>query len=229
MPVANRVFETIWDGGGSDTFDLSNYVTDLKVDLRPGRWSVLSETQLANLGDGNYARGNVFNALQYQGDLRSLIENAVGGSGDNRMIGNTADNELWGRTGNDKMFGGKGSDVLRGGAGNDILAGEAGADAFVFATALDASKNVDTIKGFSVRDDTLRLRETIFTALDLGTLAESAFEIGSAADDRLDRIIYNTATGAVFYDADGSGSKAAVEFAQLATKLSLSNSDFVIT
>ncbi len=227
-PVANRVFETVWDGGGNDTFDFSNYATNLKVDLRPGSWSVLSEGQLAHLGDGNYARGNVFNALQYQGDTRSLIENALGGSGDNRMIGNTADNKLWGGSGNDTLTGAKGADVLRGGSGNDILAGGYGNDAFVFDTALNASTNVDTIKNFSVPGDTIRLEDSLFEALDLGTLSVSAFEVGSAADDLQDRIIYNSNTGALLYDADGSGSQAAVKFAQVATDLSISNSDFVI-
>ena len=227
-PVANRVFETIWDGGGNDTFDFSNYGTNLKVDLRPGSWSVLSQTQLADLGDGHYARGNVFNALQYHGDTRSLIENAVGGSGDNKMLGNDASNKLWGGSGNDNLSGGKGHDELRGGTGNDILTGGRGNDAFVFDTALNASRNVDTIKDFSVPGDTIRLENEIFTTLKLGTLAVGALEVGSAAADLLDRIIYNKETGALSYDADGSGSAAAIKFAQLATGLTLSNADFVI-
>ena len=77
----------VWDGGGSDTYDLSAYQTGVRIDLRPGGHSVFSETQLADLGggpNGGHARGNVFNALQYHGDARSLIENAIGGSGNDR-------------------------------------------------------------------------------------------------------------------------------------------------
>ncbi len=80
-PSSNRVFLTIWDGGGTDTYDLSNYTTALSIDLTPGGYSSFG-TQRANLGgSGGLARGNVFNALQYQNDPRSLIEDAIGGSG----------------------------------------------------------------------------------------------------------------------------------------------------
>ncbi|MGL4289615.1 MAG: M10 family metallopeptidase C-terminal domain-containing protein [Phreatobacter sp.] len=116
-PGANRVFLTIWDGNGTDTFDFSNYTTDETIDLRPGRWSVLSATQLANLGDGHMARGNVFNALQYNGDVRSLIENAIGGSGNDTIIGNSADNVLIGGAGNDTFDGGGGHNTIDGGSG----------------------------------------------------------------------------------------------------------------
>ena len=113
-PGANRIFSTIWDGGGTDTYDLSNYTTALQVDLRPGGSSVFSTAQLAYLGggpNGGYARGNVFNALQYQNDPRSLIENAVGGSGGDWLVGNAASNVLTGRGGNDTLWGLDGDDT----------------------------------------------------------------------------------------------------------------------
>ncbi|MGY2046803.1 FG-GAP-like repeat-containing protein [Methylobacterium sp. JK268] len=116
---ANRIFETIWDGNGTDTYDLSNYTTNLNIDLTPGGYSTFSTAQLAYLGAGHYARGNVFNALQYQGDTRSLIENAIGGSGNDVIVGNAADNFLSGGDGNDTLTGGAGNDTLDGGAGTD--------------------------------------------------------------------------------------------------------------
>ena len=68
-PGANRIFATIWDGGGVDTYDLSAYTTDLTIDLAPGGHSVFSTTQLAALKwDGSQmASGNIYNALLYQG------------------------------------------------------------------------------------------------------------------------------------------------------------------
>jgi serralysin len=123
-PVANRVFRTIWDGNGVDTYDFSNYSTNLSVDLTPGGWSDLDvggTFQKAYLGGGNFARGHVFNALQYQGDARSLIENANGGSGNDRMLGNSANNVLNGNSGNDTVDGGSGDDLILLGAGNDYL------------------------------------------------------------------------------------------------------------
>ncbi len=93
-PGANRIFRTIWDGDGNDTYDFSNYATDLSVDLRPGSYSKLSPSQVVDLGDGHRANGNVYNALLYFDSPRSLIENARGGIGNDRIIGNQANNRL---------------------------------------------------------------------------------------------------------------------------------------
>lgn len=131
QPGANRIFRTIWDGNGIDTYDFSNYSTNLNVNLAPGRWSDLDvggNAQRAYLGDGNYARGHVFNALQYNGDTRSLIENAYGGSGNDRIYGNSANNYLRGNGGNDRIYGYAGNDIIVGGTGNDSLHGGNGRD-----------------------------------------------------------------------------------------------------
>ena len=122
----------VWDGGGRDTYDLSAYVTGARIDLRPGSYSVFSPGQLADLGggpNGGHARGNVFNALQYRGDTRSLIENAMGGSGNDGIIGNAAANNLIGNAGIDRLVG------L---AGGDLLLGGTGADVFVFTSPVDS-------------------------------------------------------------------------------------------
>jgi len=125
-PGANRIFQTIWDGNGYDRYDLSNYTTDLDINLTPGAHSTFSTAQLAYLGggpNGGYARGNVFNALQYNGDARSLIEMAIGGSGDDRIVGNAAANTLIGNDGDDVLSGLGGNDALYGGGGKDRLDG----------------------------------------------------------------------------------------------------------
>ena len=129
-PQANRIFRTIWDGNGIDTYDLSNYTTDLQIDLAPGGWSVFDTEQLArlNVPDDIRARGNVFNALQFNGDPRSLIENATGGSGDDTISGNAAANVLNGNGGDDQLFGLDGNDTLIGGVGADVLDGGGGFD-----------------------------------------------------------------------------------------------------
>ncbi|MBB5223126.1 serralysin [Amaricoccus macauensis] len=148
-PGGNRVFETIWDGGGSDTYDLSNYTTNLHVDLSPGGYSTLSSSQIAYLGDGHYARGNVFNALLHEGDLRSLIENATGGSGADVIFGNQAANTLDGGSGNDALSGGAGADVLLGSAGDDSLVGEGGNDTLDGGDgrdAMDGGPGSDTVR-----------------------------------------------------------------------------------
>jgi serralysin len=113
-PGANKLFLTIWDGDGTDTYDFSNYSSSLAVDLSPGGWSVTSPEQLAYLGDGEFARGSVFNALQFRGDPHSLIENAIGGSGADYLLGNAASNEIFGGLGRDSILGRDGQDLLTG-------------------------------------------------------------------------------------------------------------------
>jgi serralysin len=136
-PGGNRILLTVWDGGGVDTYDFSNYTTNLKVDLRPGEWSTTSTAQLAKLHyDGSkVATGNIANALQFKGDARSLIENAKGGAGNDTITGNVAANTLIGNGGSDKLYGGDGNDELAGGTGADLLDGGNGSDAANYSTA----------------------------------------------------------------------------------------------
>jgi serralysin len=111
-PGANRIFLTVWDGGGVDTYDFSNYTTGLTISLAPGEWTTTSTNQLAWLSwDGSQiADGNIANALLYNDDSRSLIENARGGFGNDSITGNRANNVLWGNGGNDVLNGGTGQD-----------------------------------------------------------------------------------------------------------------------
>ncbi len=128
-PGGNRIFLTIWDGGGVDTYDFSAYSTGVTIDLGPGDYSIASQAQLAYLGGGNYAHGNVYNAYLFQGDARSYIENAIGGSGNDFIYGNAVANVLTGNGGND---------ILNGGLGNDIIDGSAGIDRAFFSGNLSS-------------------------------------------------------------------------------------------
>jgi serralysin len=110
-PVGNRVFMTLWDGGGRDTYDFSNYATDMSVNLQPGGWSAISAAQLASLGYQRYAQGNIANALLYRNNPASLIEDVIGGSGDDVIVGNNAANSLTGGPGDDFLDGGFGADT----------------------------------------------------------------------------------------------------------------------
>lgn len=128
-----KIFATIWDGGGVDTYDLTAYTSGLKIDLRPGGTSVFSSTQLAYLGDGQYASGNIYNAILYNNDSRSLIENAKGGSGNDSLIGNFGSNTFWGNAG---------SDAFNGLGGNDFYYGGTGSDSFIFVGSGDGRDTV---------------------------------------------------------------------------------------
>lgn len=121
QPGDITIFKTIWDGGGNDTYDCSLYTTNVVLQLEPGAWSTFSADQLAELSDGQVPPGNVANALLYENNPSSLIENAVGGTGNDLLVGNSADNALYGGAGNDQLWGSTaGDDLLSGGAGADI-------------------------------------------------------------------------------------------------------------
>ncbi|MDD2368776.1 MAG: hypothetical protein PHQ90_05685, partial [Sulfuricurvum sp.] len=83
----------------------------------------------------------------------------------------------------------------------------------------NASTNKDTILDFTAVDDTIQLSKAIFTALSatIGTLDAANFVANSdgTAQDSNDYIVYNTTTGALYYDADGAGGADAVQFAIL--------------
>ncbi|NER81209.1 MAG: hypothetical protein F6K42_16905, partial [Leptolyngbya sp. SIO1D8] len=167
-PGGNRIFRTIWDGNGNDTYDFSNYTNDIKVNLQPGKWTDLSvggNFQRAQLGfGGQYARAHVFNAFQVDGDTRSRIENANGGSGDDTLYGNSADNLLQGNGGNDTIHGYAGNDTLKGGddddylngdSNNDILYGNDGNDTLLGSSGNDilyGGNHNDTVNGGSGND-----------------------------------------------------------------------------
>ncbi len=162
-------------------------------------------------------------------DLRLIGTKGISGRGNelgNRMEGNGAANGLKGYGGNDtlsggagadRLDGGDGADVLGGGMGNDVLTGGAGADTFLFNTTLAGTK--DTIADFTPGSDRLQLDDGVFTAFTtLGALAPESFVAGAnlnAAQDENDRIVYDTSTGALYYDVDGLGGNAAVVFALL--------------
>ena len=121
-PVGNKIFMTIWDGGGHDTYDFSNYTTNLTVNLQPAQWTTVGTVQTAILGSGRMAAGNIANALLYNNNPASLIEDAIGGSGSDQIIGNIIDNIFFGGGGNDFLDGGGGiNTALYSGLSTDYL------------------------------------------------------------------------------------------------------------
>ncbi|MEQ1670334.1 MAG: M10 family metallopeptidase C-terminal domain-containing protein, partial [Hyphomicrobium sp.] len=79
---------TIWDAGGSDTLDLSKYIQDAQIDLTEGGYS--------NAGGQEMSIGIAYGAV---------VENAIGGYGDDIVFGNTTGNTLRGNDGNDRIYG----------------------------------------------------------------------------------------------------------------------------
>jgi Ca2+-binding RTX toxin-like protein len=139
----------------------------------------------------------------------------------------TAAIDLTGNALANELYGNAGVNTLNGGAGADYLAGYGGADKFAFTTALGGG-NIDQIADFLSGTDTIQLDDAVFTGLTPGALPASAFVIGTAAADADDRIIYDSATGRLFFDADGNGAGAAVQFATLEGNPIIAASDFTV-
>jgi Ca2+-binding RTX toxin-like protein len=209
--------DTMTGGAGDDTYYVDN-VGDIIIEEN---WSG-SDTVMSSI---DFTLDTHLNNITLLG---SANINGTGNSSDNILVGNWVNNKLAGGGGNDRLDGRTGDDQLDGGAGNDTLTGGAGKDAFVFSTARNASSNVDQITDFSVADDTIHLKSSVFPNASLGTLASSAFVVGTRALDAADRVIYDRAQGKIFYDADGTGSAAAVLFAQVTKGLALTHADFMI-
>src|SRR6478736_8246192 len=113
------------------------------------------------------------------------------------------------------------NDRVAGGLGNDRLTGGAGLDKFVFDTKPGAA-NRDVVTDFNHVQDTFQLDNAVFTKLGhTGPLKAGFFHLGAAAADADDHIIYNKATGALIYDANGSAAGGAVQFATLVNKPAL--------
>jgi Ca2+-binding RTX toxin-like protein len=155
-------------------------------------------------------------------------DDLYGGAGSDDLLGDDGDDDLAGGIGRDFLQGGAGSDYLNGGDDADTLLGGMGKDFFVFDTA-PKRKAFDVIQDFRPADDTVVLDNAVFTKVGKdGWLSGAAFRAGPAAKDASDRIIYNKATGALSYDADGNGGNSAVQIAKLKAGLSITKGDFFI-
>lgn len=141
-------------------------------------------------------------------DLQLLTgaSEGIGNNEDNHLIGNSADNRLEGRDGDD---------ILEGRSGNDILLGGLGKDTFVFNTELDGS--ITKIEDFTVGEDIISLSKSVFASLTDNTMSNWN-----------DYVFYDKASGALSYDADGSGHADAIHFATLSLNLNLDNNSFIV-
>ncbi|MFI0848969.1 hypothetical protein [Mesorhizobium sp. IMUNJ 23232] len=152
--------------------------------------------------------------------VESLTTNGSSGKSAIDLTGNEIAQEIIGNAGDNRLEGREGNDTLRGLGGEDTL---------VFNTKLGTA-NVDTILDFNVADDRFLLSDAIFTKLNTGVMLSGYFRANTTglAQDSNDHIIYETDTGKLFYDADGLGGAAGIQFAKLAVGLALTNADFSV-
>ena len=188
--------DTLAGAGGNDTYVVDNAADQVRENASEGLDTV---------------RAGVTHTLALN------IENLVlTGTAAINGTGNTLNNVITGNAAANTLTGGDGNDTLDGKQGADTLTGGAGADIFAFSTAL--AGNVDRIVDYNAAQDTVWLDNAVFTALNDGAMATTAFQAGSSSVAALAsvRVIFNTSTGALLYDADGSGATGAVQFATIA-------------
>jgi len=209
--------DTLLGGDGNDDISLAGSIGPFGSDVVDGGAGT-DRVQFSN-GDGtsvaaaltiNLAAGTVTSSAGSA--TLAGIEDAVGGDGADLITGNT---------GNNFLGGGFGSDTIDGGAGNDTLTGGGSEpDTFLF-TAAPGAANADVVGSFASGSDSIRLDATVMPALG----ATGQFSAGdgrfwaaagaSSGHDADDRVVYNTSTGELWYDADGSGAGAAQLIATL--------------
>src|SRR5688572_23707521 len=124
--TGKEYLECIWDAGGHDTIDLSQQFRNQVIDLRAGTFSSIGVKN-----NGQTGNGNVSIAFKVE------IEDAIGGSGHDKITGNTLANRLNGGGGNDTIVAGVGNDTLDGSLGVDSMNGEAGNDLYRVNVATD--------------------------------------------------------------------------------------------
>jgi len=186
-------------------------------------------------GDGNdtYVVENAGDVVIEAADggtdaVRSWIDYTLGANVEKLSLYGTANINGTGNELANGLLGNTGRNVLDGGLGADVLTGNGGGDTFRFSTALGAD-NVDRITAFDHAADTIQLDDAIFAALGTGALDAGAFNTGSVATQADDRILYDTASKSLYYDADGAGGLAAVRFATIATLTgTLDHTDFFV-
>ncbi len=219
--------DRIYGGEGNDRISGGDGNNTLFGDAGDDSLSGGSGRDVLSGGTGNdFLAGFAGNDKLYGGDGIDLLQgfngadSLYGGAGndtlDETVQDDAANDILYGESGEDILRGGGGADKLYGGTGADTLSGGASRDHFIFTTAPDA----DTITDFArTEGDKLVFSKAVFTGFAArGVLSLDAFHSAAGADaalDANDRIIYNTATGALWYDADGTGAAAAQLIATL--------------
>lgn len=218
-----------WGGAGNDTLVSGKGIDTLLGGADNDVYSINDAADVVSeataLGGTQDAGGTdaVRASVSYQ--IGDFIENlTLTGKAALNGTGNGLANVIIGNEGANVLAGGDGNDTLDGGLGKDTLTGGAGADRFVFSSKPGAS-NVDTITDFAVGVDKIALDARIFTKLQG---AADFLANGVASDAPNHFIVYDSATGKLSYDADGSGKGKPVDIALIGPGLSLTVTDILI-
>jgi len=169
------------------------------------------ETNFQQDFNGDNQIGNPLPNIASSLAVSANVPEPIIGSSNDDIITGTADNN-----------------ILIGGLGNDTLTGGAGSDQFTFN---NRNEGIDTITDFlSSQGDKIAVSAAGFGGgLAAGVAITAAqFVLGTTALNASNRLIYNTITGGLFFDGDGTGTLAAIQIATLSSKPTLTASDIVV-
>ena len=206
--------KTIWDAGGNDTISVANFSLGCEINLNPGAFSKVS---IPSDSTAAYNWTSPPTVATYDGTnnlaiaYNCIIENAVGGSGNDKLTGNSADNHLDGGPGNDIMYGVDGNDTFDWDAtkrsGNDTFYGGKGNDVFVLDNTNDqvieyANEGTDTVwVNFSYSLSNLPNVENLYcfgsSAYSISGNSNDNFLEGGNGDDTIDG---GSGTDTVFFE-----------------------------
>ncbi|WP_445626190.1 beta strand repeat-containing protein [Nostoc sp. DSM 114167] len=219
---------TLNGGAGNDILYVSGSADDNLLDGGDGNdfLSVFSDASGENTLNGGV--GN--DTLDVSGSTGNNLLDGGDGNDSLRASYATGNNTVIGGNGDDTLTGGIGDAILIGGKGNDRLFGEGGTDTFVFNSF---DEGLDLIRDFGAINEPNEIIQVSAAgfggSLSAGVLQASQFTLGESATTLLQRFIYNSTTGALFFDRDGSaGAFTQVQFAGLSPGLSLTNNNFVV-
>ena len=162
--------------------------------------------------------------------LRAFLR-LIGGNLSDSLNGSGAATRLVGGGGNDRLIDTSGNDTLQGGMGVDTLTGGSGGDQFVFTEA--GAANADLVTNFELGLDKVVLDRSAFGSLGAADFVagDARFRSGAgltSGQDADDRVIYNTTTGQLFFDADGSGPNGSQLIVMLNNRPALTASDITL-
>ncbi|MFN4017796.1 MAG: M10 family metallopeptidase C-terminal domain-containing protein [Reyranella sp.] len=192
-----------------------------------------ADTMAGGAGNDTYIVDNAGDVVTELADggtdmVRSSVSHTLSANVENLTLLGKANLTATGNELANLLTGNGGRNVLDGGLGADVMAGGGGGDTFLFSTALGPG-NVDRILLFNHKGDTIQLDDSVFTALGTGALAAGSFNLGVAATQADDRILFDAASKSLYYDADGLGGADAVKFATIDTLQGvLDHTDFLI-
>jgi len=234
--VGNAAANTLIGGGGDDLLDGGGGADTLNGGIGQDKYVIDNAgDRIIEAGSGGDAAKTSVSYVLPTG-VEGLI--TTGGTKAIDLTGNTGANFIWGNAGVNRIDGGAGNDWLLGNGGADTILGGNGDDWILSRGQLSGGAGFDRfilqggpagtthITDFRSGTDHIQLFSDALTGgLIFGTVSDEMFWAGTAAHDADDKVIYDSITGKLYFDPDGTGAAAKFELCTLAANTALAASD----